>query len=161
MGFLPVNFHYFVSLLVFTNSVQVTKWHRQLHYCQGGNYTNNSLFEKNLNETLASLSSSIKPNKTFYNVSVAEGLDRVYGTLLCIPFTDCRYCAHYVTQRAKRNCPNGKEFLVWDDGCMLRYSNRSIFSVMETEPEVSEHTSNFLVDTQSSLGKTTDDSPCI
>ncbi|XP_026442149.1 G-type lectin S-receptor-like serine/threonine-protein kinase At2g19130 [Papaver somniferum] len=153
MGFLHVNFLYFVFLLVFTNSVQVTaqEWRRQLHYCQGGNYTNNSPFEKNLNKILASLSSSIKPNKAFYNMSVGKGLDRVYGMLLRIGgFTerDCKICANYVTESATRICPNGKEYAAWKDECMLRYSNRSIFSVMETEPEVSEHTSNFLVDTQ-------------
>ncbi|KAI3934234.1 hypothetical protein MKW92_016251 [Papaver armeniacum] len=71
--------------------------------------------------------------------------------LLCIGvFTerDCKICANYVTESATRICPNGKEYAAWKDECMLRYSNRSIFSVMETEPEVSEHTSNFLVDTQ-------------
>jgi len=34
----------------------------------------------------------------------------------------------------KQLCPNQKEAIGWYDWCMLRYSNRSIFGIEETDP---------------------------
>ncbi|KAI3983724.1 hypothetical protein MKX01_001128 [Papaver californicum] len=116
MRFLHLNFLYFLSLIVFTNSVQVTAqdWDSDNYYCLGGDYINNSPFEKNPNETLT----------------------RVYGMVLCIggiTFTDCKNCADDLTGNATQLCPNSKEYVAWHEGCMLRYSNRSIFSVIEND----------------------------
>ncbi|KAI3992726.1 hypothetical protein MKX01_021687 [Papaver californicum] len=49
---------------------------------------------------------------------------------------DCKYFADISTRDATQYCPNGKEYIAWYTNCMLRYSNRSIFSVMEVEPTI-------------------------
>ncbi|KAF3450458.1 hypothetical protein FNV43_RR06541 [Rhamnella rubrinervis] len=46
----------------------------------------------------------------------------------------CRSCLNDSTNSIKENCPNQKEAIEWYAECMLRYSNRSIFGVVETDP---------------------------
>ncbi|XP_026451404.1 cysteine-rich receptor-like protein kinase 10 [Papaver somniferum] len=65
---------------------------------------------------MALLSSNIKPNKTLYNNSIGQSLDRVYSMLLLKGgFTDedCKHCADISTRDATQCCPNGKEYIVW------------------------------------------------
>ncbi|KAI3849082.1 hypothetical protein MKX03_011525 [Papaver bracteatum] len=150
MGFFRLNYLYFLSVITFTIFVQVTSQYLLDSYCSPGNYEDNSPFERNLHETLALLSSNIKPNKTFYNNSIGQSLDRVYGMLLCtggLKDEDCKHCADISTRDATQYCPNGKEYISWYTDCMLRYSNRSIFSVMEVEPTKYLPTTSYRVNT--------------
>ncbi|KAK2990999.1 hypothetical protein RJ640_005481, partial [Escallonia rubra] len=43
-------------------------------------------------------------------------------------------CVDDPTRRLRQLCPNQKEAIVYYDDCMVRYSNRSIFGIMETTP---------------------------
>ncbi|KAI3980032.1 hypothetical protein MKX01_042686 [Papaver californicum] len=151
MGLVKFNF---LSLIVFTVSVRVAAQSTYIyHYCQGGNYTDNSSFQRNLNQTLGYLSSSITPNQTFYNRSTGQNQDRVYGMLLCRgDLTDegCKSCADTSTVEAtSQYCSNGKQYTAWYDGCMLRYSSKSIFSIMEVEPAISLLNTNNVRDPES------------
>ncbi|RZC50658.1 hypothetical protein C5167_019085, partial [Papaver somniferum] len=150
MGTFQLNYLYFLSARGFTIAIQVIDQYLLDSYCSPGNYKDNSPFEKNHHETLALLSSNIKLNKTLYNNSIGQSLDRVYGMLLRkggLTDEDCKYCADISTRDATQCCPNGKEYIVWYTNCMLRYSNRSIFSVMELETTTYLPTTSYRVNT--------------
>jgi hypothetical protein len=46
----------------------------------------------------------------------------------------CRNCLNDSRVLLTQLCPNQKEAIGWYDNCMLRYSNRSIFGIMEGLP---------------------------
>ncbi|CAM8878499.1 unnamed protein product [Rhodiola kirilowii] len=98
--------------------------------CSGANYTSNSIYQKNLNTLLSSLSSNNDINYGFYNFSEGEGIDRVNAIALCrgdIGQTACSKCVNMSTTELPKMCPTQKDAIVWNDDCMLRYSNKSIF----------------------------------
>jgi hypothetical protein len=109
------------------------------HFCLNdkGNYTANSIYERNLNHLLSSLSSNTEIDYGFYNSSYGQNPDQVSAIGLCrgdINLDDCRGCLNISTSLLKQHCPNQKEAIGWFDNCMLRYSNRSILGVEETSP---------------------------
>ncbi|KAI3934114.1 hypothetical protein MKW92_009196, partial [Papaver armeniacum] len=96
--------------------------------CLGDNYTNPSQFQVNLDKVLSSLT--------------GNNLDKVYGILLCrgdITQETCRICAETAISELTERCPNTKEYITFYTYCMLRYSDRNIFSVMEEKPEITLH----------------------
>ncbi|KAJ1431724.1 Serine-threonine/tyrosine-protein kinase, catalytic domain [Sesbania bispinosa] len=102
-----------------------------------GNYTANSTYRNNLNTLLSSLSSKTEIDYGFYNFSYGEDTDKIYAIGLCrgdVQPDDCRNCLNNSRVLLTQNCPNQKEAIGWIDNCMLRYSNRSIFGIMETLP---------------------------
>ncbi|KAI3930432.1 hypothetical protein MKW92_001712, partial [Papaver armeniacum] len=111
--------------------------------CLGDNYTNPSQFQVNLDKVLSSLSSDITASdRKFFNSSTGNNLDKVYGILLCrgdITQETCRICAETAISELTERCPNTKEYITFYTYCMLRYSDRNIFSVMEEKPEITLH----------------------
>lgn len=66
--------------------------------CLGGNYTDNSTYQRNLNTLLPSLPSAGNGNGYgFYNSSFGENEDKVYGVALCRPFVDPDACQPVAT----------------------------------------------------------------
>ncbi|KAM4110783.1 hypothetical protein ACJW30_05G018200 [Castanea mollissima] len=64
-------------------------------------------------------------------------LKMVYAIGLCrgnVKPDICRSCLNDSRYRLTQLCPNQKEAIGWNDNCMLRFSNRSIFGIMETQP---------------------------
>jgi hypothetical protein len=106
--------------------------------CLGGNYTDNSTYQRNLNTLLPSLPSAGNGNGYgFYNSSYGENEDKVYGVALCRPFVEpdaCGDCFSFASNNIKLTCPFKKEAIAWYDNCTLRYSDRSIYGTMETQP---------------------------
>lgn len=105
-----------------------------------GNYTSNSTYEHNLNTLLSTLTSNTEITYGFYNFTYGEDNNKVYGIGLCrgdVNPSDCRNCLNNSRVLLIQNCPNQKEAIGWIDKCMLRYSNRSIFGLMETKPGLS------------------------
>ncbi|XP_050290508.1 cysteine-rich receptor-like protein kinase 29 [Quercus robur] len=102
-----------------------------LHDCStSGNVSSNGTFRANLNTLISTFSSNTQINYGFYNFSAGEGTDKVYATGLCradLTPTDCR---HELLQLY----PNEKEGIMSYMNCTVRYSNNSIFGVMETTP---------------------------
>nr|DAD20608.1 TPA_asm: hypothetical protein HUJ06_022071 [Nelumbo nucifera] len=93
----------------------------------------NSLFETNLNILLPSLSSNAI-NTGFYNTSVGEYPDQVYGLILCrgdITPEVCRNCLETIIDDVKQLCPDRKGATVWFLMCFLRYSDHRFFSSTE------------------------------
>ena len=102
-----------------------------------GNYTSNSTYRANLNTLLASMINNTKINYGFYNFSFGEAPDKVYAIALCrgdASPSECRSCINGSSSQLLKACPNQKEAITWPDKCSLRYSNRSIFNVLEVNP---------------------------
>ncbi|XP_042988638.1 cysteine-rich receptor-like protein kinase 26 [Carya illinoinensis] len=102
-----------------------------------GNYTSNSTYRVNLNTVLASMSSNTKIRYGFYNLSVGENSDQVNANALCrgdIGTDECRRCVNASSHDLLQYCPNQKEAIIWYAKCMVRYSNRYIFGVLEANP---------------------------
>jgi hypothetical protein len=105
----------------------------------GGNYTTNSTYHKNLNTLLSTLTSNKEINYGFYNSSYGNNSDKVNAIGLCrgdIKPNDCQNCLKNSTVLLTQHCQNRKEAIGWydDEKCMLRYSNRSIFGLDEIGP---------------------------
>ncbi|ONI34223.1 hypothetical protein PRUPE_1G469000 [Prunus persica] len=98
-----------------------------------GNYTTNSTCQKNLNNLLSSLLS----NGNGYGFYNSSGSDRVYAIGLCrgdVKSDACGKCLTDATYVLPEACPNQKEAIGWYDNCMLRYSNRSLYGLLQTIP---------------------------
>ncbi|KDP20812.1 hypothetical protein JCGZ_21283 [Jatropha curcas] len=102
-------------------------------------FTANSTYQANLNVLFSSLSSNATRSIGFYNVSVGQDPDDIYGLFLCrgdVSTASCRNCVTFATQDIVQRCPVEKVAVVWYDECLLRYSNRSMFSTMDSQPMV-------------------------
>ncbi|KAM3749545.1 hypothetical protein ACB098_05G193900 [Castanea mollissima] len=90
-----------------------------------GNFTSNSTYKKNLNQLLSSLYSNTTIDYGFYNSSYGQNSDQVYGIGLC---------RGDVMQDVCRSCL--KNSSGWYDLCMLRYSNNSIYDIMNSNLQI-------------------------
>uniref|UniRef100_A0A7N0TS20 Uncharacterized protein n=1 Tax=Kalanchoe fedtschenkoi TaxID=63787 RepID=A0A7N0TS20_KALFE len=85
------------------------------HNCSGGHYTSNSIYQKNLNTLLSSLSSNNDIDYGFYNISEGEGIDRVNSVALCrgdVRQAACKRCVNFSTTNLPMMCPTQKEAIV-------------------------------------------------
>ncbi|KAG6638942.1 cysteine-rich receptor-like protein kinase 29 isoform X2 [Carya illinoinensis] len=109
-----------------------------LHDCSNtGNVSSNSAYRKNVNTLLSSLSSNTQIDYGFYNFSAGENSDRVNAVALCradLTPTDCQSCVNMSAYELLHLCPNQKGGIMWYMNCTVRYSNNSIFGVMQFEP---------------------------
>ncbi|XP_045828352.1 cysteine-rich receptor-like protein kinase 26 isoform X2 [Trifolium pratense] len=106
-------------------------------YTDNGNYTTNSTYQHNLNKLLSTLTSNTEITYGFYNFTDGVDNDKVYAIGLCrgdVNPQNCRKCLNNSRYLLTQNCPNKKEAIGWIDECMLHYSHRSIFGLMETTP---------------------------
>ncbi|XP_030456852.2 cysteine-rich receptor-like protein kinase 44 [Syzygium oleosum] len=104
-----------------------------------GNFTANSTYEANRNTLLASVVSAAKASvgNGFYNLSAGQSPDAVNAIALCrgdIGAADCLSCLTDSAAQIALQCPVQKEAYLVYEYCMLRYSNQSIFGVMEERP---------------------------
>ncbi|KAM1033409.1 hypothetical protein FF1_036897 [Malus domestica] len=112
------------------------------------NYTTNSTYQTDLNRLLSSLPSNENGNGYgFYNASYRLNSlnEHIYAIGLChgyVKAEDCRSCLNNSRHALLQHCPNRKEAIIWYDKCMLRFSNRSIYGVMETSPSFSFYNIN-------------------
>ncbi|XP_034892304.1 cysteine-rich receptor-like protein kinase 26 [Populus alba] len=101
------------------------------------NYTANSTFQKNLDSLLSSLASNTQIDYGYYNFSAGQiGPDQVHAIALCrgdILLNECRGCVSNSVRKILQVCPNQKEAIGIYDFCILRYSNRSSFGVLDEE----------------------------
>lgn len=106
--------------------------------CKGddGNYTKNSVYQQNLNFLVSNLSSKSSVSN-FYNLTVGEVPDKVYGLFQCredLTLEVCSECIQAAKEKLVQDCIFYGEAIVWYYECMLRYANRSIFSLSENSP---------------------------
>ncbi|XP_039168959.1 cysteine-rich receptor-like protein kinase 10 isoform X2 [Eucalyptus grandis] len=105
-----------------------------------GDYAAPSKFQDNLSSLLSkgySADYSKGPIRGFYNTTEGEDPDKVHGLFLCrgeVATNQCQSCIRKASNTIIERCPGQKEAMIWYDECLLRYSNRSFFSIMETRP---------------------------
>ncbi|KAE9461711.1 hypothetical protein C3L33_06381, partial [Rhododendron williamsianum] len=61
--------------------------------------------------------------------------DVAYGLFICLGDVSaavCRDCVAYAARDVVERCPRSKRVTIWYGECVLRYSNVSIFSVLDT-----------------------------
>ncbi|KAK9215429.1 hypothetical protein WN944_007434 [Citrus x changshan-huyou] len=109
------------------------------------NFTRNSTYQSNLNLLLSTLrsntihGSSDKFSEGFYNSTAGQDPDKVYCLFLCrgdVSAEKCKDCVNFATSNITQCCPLQKDTVIWYEECLLRYSNVSFFSTMDTEPDV-------------------------
>ncbi|KAL3740626.1 hypothetical protein ACJRO7_021834 [Eucalyptus globulus] len=128
-------------------------------------FTPNSAYQSNLNTLLSSLSSAAADGADgFANATVGQNSpDQLYGLFLCrgdVNTATCSDCVATGKQDILQRCPNQRVSVIWYDECMLRYSDGSIYSVMEQVPSFKMyHTRNITNPTHFMrvLGETMDD----
>jgi hypothetical protein len=101
-----------------------------------GNFTDGSDYGNNRDTVLAQIYSDKKIDYGFYNFSYGVDNDQVNAIGICrgdIKPDDCRDCLKTSTAFLTNRCQLSKEAIVYYDLCTLRYSNHSIFGVMETD----------------------------
>ncbi|VVA96158.1 unnamed protein product [Arabis nemorensis] len=82
---------------------------------------------------------------TYSNATIGPSPDTVYGMYLCrgdINATSCFDCVLTATMEIARNCSHNKAAVIYYQKCMVRYSNVSFFTLMETRPSVNLHPLN-------------------
>ncbi|XP_039682988.1 cysteine-rich receptor-like protein kinase 25 [Medicago truncatula] len=104
--------------------------------CSTNRTTANSTFQTNLMTLLSSLSSKATGNTEFYNIT-GNPSDSVYGLFMCrgdVTFQICDECIVNATQKLSLDCPLSKQAVIYYENCMVRYSNESFFSTVDTNP---------------------------
>ncbi|KAH7675711.1 Protein kinase-like (PK-like) protein [Dioscorea alata] len=105
------------------------------HICStDSNYTINSTFETSLNLLFTSLISNT-PATGFYNDTKGDTTEPAYGLALCrgdVSIDVCNNCVNSSVQQIIQLCPQQKSGIIWLDKCILRYSNQSFFSSVDT-----------------------------
>ncbi|KAK4857455.1 hypothetical protein QYF36_000903 [Acer negundo] len=115
---------------------QLLSWTRD-----DGNFTTNSTYAKNRNLILASLVSNVAVNGGFYNTTIGQDPDKVYGLAVCRGDSTselCNKCVNTTIQHIIDNCQNQKEVLSWGSShppCIIRYADHSISGKLELSPE--------------------------
>ncbi|GKV19274.1 hypothetical protein SLEP1_g29560 [Rubroshorea leprosula] len=128
-----------LSLLSLTTEAQNDPTYLS-HSC-GDNTTTfirNSTYQTNLNRLLSALSNATAING-FSNTTSGENPNRIYGLFLCrgdVSTTTCQNCVTFATGDVIQRCPVEKDVVIWYDECLLRYSNKSIFSTVSQLPAV-------------------------
>ena len=135
---LSLFFFYAILIILVNPSINAQRDPYVLHECSTtGNVTSNSTLRQNLNTLISTLSSNTQIDYGFYNFTAGEGTNKVYATGLCradLSPTDCRSCVNMSAHELLQLCPTQKEGVMWYMNCTARYSNNSIFGVMETKP---------------------------
>ena len=107
-----------------------------------GNYTASSAYAANVNQFLAALpENAVAKNGGFYNGTVGEGLDAVYGLAMCPADYSRADCGDCLTAAAASDapdgllsrCPGSTTVLAMFERCLIRYSNASFLGTPETE----------------------------
>ncbi|KAJ0568851.1 putative Gnk2-like domain-containing protein [Helianthus annuus] len=97
---------------------------------QAQNSTGNSVYRSNLKSLLNSLATNAPLQDGFFNTSVGNGTDRVYGLAWCradaSPDT-CSKCLNGLISAPLSDCPDMKDLVTWSSTCSLRFSNESFF----------------------------------
>ncbi|CAI9087734.1 OLC1v1021881C1 [Oldenlandia corymbosa var. corymbosa] len=93
-------------------------------------------YKINLESLLSDLVSNASRPSGFYNSTAGVGSPAaLYGLFLCrgdVNPSDCQDCLTNAQVNVFAICPDTNQAIFWYDNCMLRYSNQSIFSRLDT-----------------------------
>ncbi|KAK3431956.1 hypothetical protein EUGRSUZ_E04160, partial [Eucalyptus grandis] len=104
-------------------------------------FTPSSTYQANLDTLISSLSSAAtNSTDVFANATTGQNPpDQAYGLFRCrgdVSAATCSDCVSTGKQENLERCPNQRVSVIWYNECMLRYSNRSIFSSMTRSPDL-------------------------
>nr|GMC78711.1 putative receptor-like protein kinase At4g00960 [Ipomoea batatas] len=129
VAFLFLNLHFYARAVPQDDSIIQ-------HVCgSGGNYTQNSTFQKNLNTILSSLSENVD-EYGFYNASIGQDSDRVSAVVLCrgdVELNLCRGCVKDAARKIVQHCPDRKVAYGWYVKCLIYFSNETIIGSMSSD----------------------------
>ncbi|KAF4350874.1 hypothetical protein F8388_008056 [Cannabis sativa] len=101
------------------------------------NYTDNSLFQSNLQNLLATFPSNASTLKFHTSIMGEKDADKVYGVYMCLNYVNdqlCHDCIATAAQDVLTLCHhNSKEAVVWEELCQLRYSNDNFFGKLSDD----------------------------
>ncbi|XXG69424.1 hypothetical protein AAC387_Pa06g2300 [Persea americana] len=126
-GSLP--FHFFLVLSYTQLFLGVVTADPISYNCSGYSYSPNSEFATNLDQLLLNLTSKSK-DQNFYNHTVGDEPNRVYGLFQCrgdIDRHQCETCIKISRSDIIQACPNSTQAIAWYDYCLLRYSGQFFF----------------------------------
>ncbi|KAM5586040.1 hypothetical protein ABKV19_005105 [Rosa sericea] len=138
--FVPTTLHHLVAQTITKDDVSCTSAAELCWSCADSrNYTNGSIYQQNLISLLSSFSntSQNQANYGFHNSSLGQGSNKVNAIALCrgdLALEDCSSCLSDSTQILLRNCSYKTEAILWAEPCMIRYSQDSIFGIVEEDP---------------------------
>ncbi|KAK8312080.1 hypothetical protein V6Z12_D01G015900 [Gossypium hirsutum] len=123
-----LNFLIFSSLLSSTYANFADE--QRYNICtNAANYTNGSLYSRNINATLFSLTNASLTG--FATTTIGLDPDTVFGLVQCRPDVaenDCRACINTASDEITQFCPNKKQAMIGYGNCSLRYSDFRFFS---------------------------------
>ncbi|XP_011620457.1 cysteine-rich repeat secretory protein 38-like, partial [Amborella trichopoda] len=92
-------------------------------------------YEENLKSLLQSLKANASISRGFNSTTSGTSPDQVYVLAQCRADTttaECRDCMNRTTTDALQLRPTRKEAIVWDDQCILRYSDSNFIGSINT-----------------------------
>lgn len=98
--------------------------------CSNVSYAHNSPFENNLKVLLELIATNTSQN--FYNLSIGDDPNRVFGRALCrgdVNHTVCQNCLENARHEISKNCKTAEEAIIWYELCQIQYSYQK-FSMM-------------------------------
>ncbi|XP_057953168.1 cysteine-rich repeat secretory protein 38-like [Malania oleifera] len=105
----------------------------------GKPFPKNGTYDTNLKKVLDNLSMNA-PKTGFANSSAGGGKDNVaFGLALCrgdTNFTDCKNCIADARTELHNQCGNNRSAIVWYDYCLLKYSDKSFFGMVDEKNRV-------------------------
>ncbi|KAM0862998.1 hypothetical protein ACQ4PT_044891 [Festuca glaucescens] len=112
---------------------------QDLNCSTSGNYTATSPYAANVNQFLSALpEEAVSKNGGFYNGTVGEGLDTVYGLAMCPADYSRADCSDCLTAAAGSDadglpsrCPGSTTVIAMFERCFIRYSNASFLGTTE------------------------------
>lgn len=103
--------------------------------CSGDVYFQNSTIATNLNQLISSLLLGA-PLQMFYNITIGEEPDRIYGLFQCrgdITADQCKSCLKISSIEIKQTCPDSTQGVLWYDFCLVQYSNQYFFGLIQAD----------------------------
>ncbi|RWR88315.1 Protein kinase domain-containing protein [Cinnamomum micranthum f. kanehirae] len=127
--FRSLPFHFFLVLSCTQLFLDVVTADPISYNCSGYRYLPNTEFATNLDQLLLNLTSKSK-DQNFYNYTVGDEPNRIYGLFQCRGDTNrhqCKTCIKISGAEIKQACPNSRQVIAWYDYCLLRYSDQFFF----------------------------------
>ncbi|XP_021894433.1 cysteine-rich receptor-like protein kinase 10 [Carica papaya] len=110
------------------------------HVCSNRTtFTTDSPYQANLNTVLSALATRASSDSGFGNVTAGQRPDSVYGFFLCrgdVRGEGCKDCVVFAANNSLKLCPVVKQAVLYYEQCLLRYTNRALFSIMDTSDGV-------------------------
>ncbi|XP_021856755.2 cysteine-rich repeat secretory protein 38-like [Spinacia oleracea] len=135
-----IHITYFIFTFLLQSSLRVLAIHPLYHFCSStsGNFTSNTIYEKNLNALLGALERDISP------LGFSRAVSRMhpswfFGIALCrgdVKSSKCNACVRDASIELRKSCPYNKGATIWYDNCLLKYLDQSFFGKIDTKNKI-------------------------